>query len=263
MILRKKDIPILLNRYYPDIKDIIAVKELNSTSINSKNFVIITKKEKFVLKQFLGNISTITMEKICEITYHCRKKNIKISEPVYNIKKKFVIKKFRSYLLKYYEGKECSCNNNEIIDLAKNLALLHKELGKISNKYKFSTDRSKYRILTSNEILSIKKKIKRKQNLDTIDRKVMRKLDFIEECRNKIPSKFVSKQQLIHSDLIPSNIVFKNNQLTSIIDIDSLRIGNVRDDIVQCSFRFIIKNTKNTKILLKMPQSFDFAKKNI
>tara|TARA_B110000014_G_C20086298_1_gene568198 strand:+ start:338 stop:1309 length:972 start_codon:yes stop_codon:yes gene_type:complete len=250
MILKQQEIPRLLNQYYPDIKDIKSVRELNTKSINSKNFLIITEKEKFVLKQFLDDISSQKMEKICKIIKYCVKKNIKISEPIYNIKKKFVIQKYKMYLLKYYEGEECSCTNEQTMDLAKNLALFHKELGKISWKYKFSRNRKRYRILNKNEISDIRKKIKRKKNLDGIDKQIMKKLDFFEECKSQIPKKSTNFQkiktiQFIHGDLIPSNVIFRNNEVNTIIDIGSLRLGSVYEDLVQSSFRFSIKNTNN------------------
>ena len=58
MKLRKKQILSLVNQYYPHIENIITIRELNESGINSKNFLIITENEKFVLKQFLTSFNT-------------------------------------------------------------------------------------------------------------------------------------------------------------------------------------------------------------
>jgi Ser/Thr protein kinase RdoA (MazF antagonist) len=271
MKLRRTQILSLVNQHYPSIGNIARIEELNPSGINSKNFLIITKKEKFILKQFLDDTTIQKMEKICKIMKYCTKKNIKISEPIHTIEKKFVIRKYRMYLIKYYDGKQCSCKNKEIRDLAKNLSLLHNELRKITPKYRFSRNNRGHKILNQNEILEIEKKIKRKQKLDIIDKQVIKRIDSFQEYSKQV-SNFsyfhkTSKQQLIHNDLIPSNAIFKNNRLVAIIDFGSLQLGSIYDDLVYCSFRFIIKNTKNSRniknkiaIFLKNYEHKDFEK---
>jgi len=252
-ILSEKEVIPIVKKEFPKMKEIKSIEKLNSSRKNSNNFLINTKYGKYVIRNFLDNIKSNEMEKICKSLEYCKKNKIKVSKPIKTKKGKFIENKNNIYLVKYVSGKEFSGNEKEIIDLAENIAKLHIVLSKIPKSYYFIKNNSKYKLLDKKELKKIKNLIQQKQNKDKYDNLIFDEISFIENClvklnvipntRNKI------KKQFIHSDLNPENVIFNGGKVAAIIDFDSLRMGNVIEDIVQCSFRFAIFKSKSTVII--------------
>jgi Ser/Thr protein kinase RdoA (MazF antagonist) len=244
---------------YPNLGTIKKISEINHNNINSNNFLILTTKKKYVLRIFSDQSPPIKTEKICEILNYCKKKGIKVSSPILNKNKKYVDPLKRIYLTNYEEGGKFNGNRDQLKDLAKNLALLHKCLSTNKINYNYRTNQKFYKILDLNEFKIIIKKIDKKKNLDSVDKKIMKNFEILKKSIEEnstafqnVKNKFKQKQ-LIHHDLHPDNVIFNNNKLQAIIDFNSMRKGFVIQDISFAFFRFIniskLKDIRKEKII--------------
>ena len=249
------DVKNFLGSRYTDIGKIEKIKMLNTVGLNSRTFLIKTNKDEFLLKKFLDKTKPLEMERVCNILRFCIKHNQNVLEPILNVDKKFVDKKNRLYLTKYYHGKKFSSSPNEIINLAKNLSQLHKVLQKVPNSYYFIRDSSDYNLINHTEVKKIKGIIRNKKNKDKHDNLINARIDFLEDCilntKDTPKHKTLLKKQFIHNDLNPDNILFQKDGTSVIIDFGSLKIGNIMSDVVFCSFRFSIYNTTSLKKIKK------------
>ena len=150
----------------------IGIKTLDQKESNNQNFLISSKKEKFVLHIINENIRATQIEKICKILKFCNDEGAKVQLPIKNTKGKFVNEKLFAYLTRYTDGKPSSGKNSELINLAKHLAKLHSVLAKCKIPYTFRMNRSFYQILDQKEIKKIKNIINKKSKKNVFDKNV-------------------------------------------------------------------------------------------
>lgn len=250
--MKTSEISNFLQENYSFFGKNIRVKSITLKESNNKNFLITSKTKKFVFHIINENLFSKQIEKICEILQFCHDNGAKVQSPIKNNKGHFVNKKFLSYLTKYSIGKQSSGKNLELINLAKQLAKLHIVFSKCKISYNFKTNESFYKILNQQEIKKIQNIIKKKSKKNIFDKNVLKNLNLISTFMNKLYS-FNSKQkskskQLIHFDLHPGNVLFKNNNVVTFLDFNSIRKGIVWEDVAFSSFRFAILSKKHQSI---------------
>jgi len=242
-----------LRQNYSQIGIITKIKKIESSNINSENYLITTSKSKFVLRKFTDNSSSKKIEKMCQILVFCKKKKAKVLEPFKNKKNLFVTTKNQMYLTKFYDGEFFDKSLNEIKTVARNLGLLHKTLSATKISYDFQTNQKFYKILDQSELIRIEKMIQKKQKKYSVDSKVSinisllkRNSKFLKKHKNVVKRTKISKQ-LIHFDLHPKNILFNKGRVLAFLDFASMRKGFKITDVVFTGFRLAIEKTRNPK----------------
>ena len=253
--MKKLEIQNYLQDNYSSFRNKVGIQLLNKTKSNNQNFLISSKKEKYVLHIINEKIDAKQIEKICKIIQYCNSKGAKVPKPIKNNKGKFVNEKYLGYLTKYSVGKQSLGKNLELKNLAKRLAKLHSILANCKIQYNYQMNQPNYQILTKKEIYKIKKIINKKPRKDKFDHNVLKNIHLLSEGLGKLDifnSKIKNKpKQLIHFDLHPDNILFRNNDVTSFLDFNSIRKGIIWEDVAFCSFRFAILS-KNKELLYLM-----------
>ena len=252
-----------LKKNYPFLGEVKKIEKLKHNNINSINYLIHTKKRQYTLRYVTDGSKSEKIETICKILNFCIKNKMNVLEPIKNKNNKYVDKKNMIYLTKYYKGNVHTGKPVEIIDLAKNLAILHRTLIKNKIPYNYRTDVNiYYRLLTASEIQNIKRIIERKQSKNSFDCKVYLTLDYLTECieldkiKSTIVKKLEFKRGLIHRDIHPNNVIFSKNKVSAIIDFNGMRKGRIIEDIAFTSFRFALFQTTNLDEIKKRLQLF-------
>lgn len=254
MLFNQEKLSNFIKKNYSNIGQIISVRQFHFQK-NSETYEVITKKGHFVLhhNNFDNKLRT---EKMCLLLNKISKQNSKIICPLKTRENTF--SKNNWYLTKFEDGKIFSGKRKEFFNLSKNLLLLHKNLKNISNDYNFRPNHKNYKLLESDEILKIKKKLFKnkltkhekivKQNFSIIEFEIKKSMAF--------QKKILSKKQVIHFDLHPGNILFKNSNVKLFLDFNSMRIGYPIEDVMFSSFRFAYVISKNPKKIHFMIFSF-------
>jgi len=257
-----KEINEFYKKNYYNLGSIQNIKILDPNNINSDNYLITTKKIKYVLRKSLDNSNPKKLLQTCKILDFLTKNKVKVPKPIKNKKNNFFEKKELVYLTKYYEGRFFQGNIKEVKDIAKNLAQLHLSLEKNKISYNFQPYGKYFKILTDNEFRKIIKIIKKRSAKDTFDKKVSKNIDYLIEqskidCEN---TKFIKnlhlKSQLIHGDLHPKNVIFSKNKVGVILDFNTMKRGFKNEDVVFASFRFASQYTNDIKKILTSMQIF-------
>ena len=241
---------------YKNLGKILSAKILEPNNINSNNYVIITNKGKYVLRKTINDYDPKRLLQMCKVLNFLSENKIKVPHPIKNQKNIFFDSNKKFYLTKFYEGKFFQGTNNEIKDIAKNLALLHKILKKNKIKYNFKPHSKYFKILTINELKKIQKIIKNNKHVDSFDEKVSKNMDYLME-QSKIDSKYSNtlkklhvKKQLIHGDLHPKNAIFSKNRVAVILDFNSMTNGLRIEDVAFASFRFASSYSNDPKKIM-------------
>ncbi len=181
---------------------------------------------------------------MCKILNFLNKNKIKVPRPIKNKKNRYFELPQKVYLTQFYEGKFFQGKNMEIKDIAKNLAILHKNLEKNKIKYNYNPHSQFFKILTIKELKKILRIIKNKKNIDFFDKKILKNFNYLikqstlDYENSFIIKKLNRKKQLIHGDLHPKNVIFSNNKVKVFLDFNSMRKGLKIEDIMFSSFRF-------------------------
>jgi Ser/Thr protein kinase RdoA (MazF antagonist) len=245
---------------YEHIGNIKKIEEFNH-NVNSWNFTIYTNNGKFLLRRILDGSKKSKMETICNILINCKNKQIKVLEPIKNKQNEYVNNTPIFYLTKFYTGKFFSNTLNEIKESAENIAKLHKVLSKNKIKYKYKPDSSKYyTIISKKEIDNISDKIKDNPKVE-LNKKIQSKLlfliDKIDEINKTSPKNNLKfSNQLIHGDLHPENMIFKNSQLVTILDFNDMQFTKIIKEISFSCIRFSMYNTDNKKLMNNRVEKF-------
>ncbi len=243
----------ILSKNY-DLKNIKKISVIPHTDINSLNYLIQTKKEKFVLHNFKDDSQPEKLEKICLILNHCKKHGCHVTYPVKNNRKLYVNKKHRIYLTKFQPGEIYNKTNYQLSTFAESLSILHQTLAGIPFDYMYKTNQSFYKILTIDDLKKIRNLIVSKPNKNNFDKKFLQNFLLIKKSINfikSLPQKGKFKKQLIHHDLHPHNVIFYKNSVGAILDFHSLRKGMVMQDVSFAAFRFAEYKNNNIKNLIK------------
>lgn len=261
-MLDNNSIRKFLIKNYSFIGRNLEIKQLKHNYRNSINYKILTKTNSYVLRKFLDRSSPIKIEKICKILEICRKKNVKVLEPIKNTKGYYVDKKNCIFLTKYYSGHLYKNSKEDFDDFSKNVAILHNTLLKNSISFNYKPFKKEHKILTINEIENIRSKIKCKKKYEDFDYKIIKDFDFLLKVFGdwqKTSKSFDSlkfKKQLIHNDLQPGNVIFNRGKVNAIIDFNGMSKGYKIEDIAFASFRFSVFSTNNLLIINKKIERF-------
>ncbi len=251
----KSEIENIIDKKY-NLGKITKIKKIKHNDINSNNFEILTKRKKYMIRFVTDGSNYKKIETMCKILNFCKNHDLKVVEPIKNKKNSFFDREERYYVTKFYDGKTFSGKIEEMKNLAETTANLHKTLNMTKIKYSFRPDSKNYKFLTNNEIKKIRKILNGK-NLNKFDIKIknnfnniVKQIKEINKIEKNIDSKQLSKQ-LIHRDIHPNNVIFKNNFVEAIIDFNGMRNDYLISDVAFTSFRFAMFNTKNSKKIKK------------
>lgn len=251
-----KTAKLYLKTNYQNLGFIKSIKNL-SYSPNSASYYFHTENGKYVLKYIKDHHFPTKIAQTCKILKYLHTKSL----PVQGIAKsdfgKFYDSKNFIYVTKFYEGRFSQGTQNELKDLAINVAYLHKFLNQTKIKFNFEHDTDKsYKILTSLDIKYIQKIIEQQKHKSYFDKKILKNFDLLKEIISKRDTKNIPKfntYQLIHNDLTVSNIIFQKNKLKVILDFDGMKKGNVLEEIAFTSLRFsTINNFRKTEVERKI-----------
>lgn len=203
-----------------NIKSICKVK--NEHGINSRNYIVELIMKDGIKKYILKIISDSDDNFFKKIKIHNMlfNQNIKVPEIIKTRDDHlFIEDKNQIYLLlKYYSGTQFKKRKSQIFSSAKNLALINKKLEEIDIKL----DRnSNYDNLKDEEI----KKIKKMSNLNNeFENNIFNLCDILPELYAKINNKLngINKKQLVYLDYHPKNVLFDDEEVLVIFDIDSI-----------------------------------------
>jgi len=239
-----------IEKNFPDLGKISTISQISHNNKNSRNFKINSEKGEFVLRYFQDDSNPKRIEEICKLLDNCNKQGLKVIKPIKNKNKKFVDAKNNIFLTMYYNGTFFQNTSKQIVELGKHIALLHKQL-KNKKILENKSGKNRYQVLTEKDIEKILALIEKKQKLDKFDIKIIRD---IKKIRNTIiinklfdntRQKIKTKEQLIHHDLHPKNIIFNKNKIETILDFNSLRYGQKYEDLSFAGYRFVMSKTSN------------------
>jgi|SRR2546428_2377469 len=246
---------------FPNLGKILGIEKLKHDDINTENYKISTTCGQYVLRNFKENSTREQIEKMCKILSYCVTKKAAVYEPIRNKSNRYVCTKNKIFVTKYYEGNIHNGNSEQLGNLAKHLAILHKILAK--SRIKYPTDKTierSYEVLTAKEFDKIRKIIGLGRN--GTDRFVLENIDYLRDCseeddkKSKVIAKRRFCKQLIHHDLHPGNVFFQKNKVNAIIDFNSMKKCYVMEDISFASFRFAVHCTSDRKMIKKRIRLF-------
>jgi len=256
MNLVKRQIFTYVEKNFPDLGKISSINQIGHNDRNSKNFRINTKNGKFVLRNFKDGSNPKRVEEICKILDECNENGLKVIKPIKNKNKKFVDEKNNLILTMYYEGIFFQNTSMQINNLGKEIALLHKQL-KNKKILKNKSKKNKYQIITERDLEKVLELIEKKKKSDKLDIKIKRDTKKIREAITisklfKTKTKGIKiKNQLIHHDLHPKNIIFNKNKIETILDFNSLQYGQKDEDISFAGYRFVMSKTSDLQDIKK------------
>ena len=238
-----------IQKNYPNLGEIKKIKKIGDFNINSHIYQINSQKSNFVLK-ISNTISSDQLQKICKIVNFCYKKNIPVLNPIENKKNQFVNTDTNSFLTEYKDGTKFNGSEIQLIEFAKNLAHLHRELKSTSIEYNYRTNQKFWKIIESKELKKFLCSHLHKPN-NELDKKILQNMNIIQlaltkyEKINENLDHNISNKQLIHHDLHPNNVLFKSNKVLAIFDFESMRKGFCINDVAFASFRFATFQSSN------------------
>ena len=201
--LKKNEIKNILTNYKlgPLIK-FHGIKE----GIENTNYFIQTKKKKFILTIFEKRVRSKDVPFFVRLMDFMNKKGFKCPRPIKNTQDKtiFKIKSKPAIIVSFLEGKsKKNLNNADCYNIGKQIAKFHKIASKLKIKRKNTLNKKIW--------FKIYKKTKKKYPLYTS------KLKKFLNTYNKYNLNNLSNG-IIHADLFPDNIFFKNKKFSGFID---------------------------------------------
>jgi len=251
-----------LESNYPAIGKVNKYEKLSHRNINSLNHLIFSQSGKYLLKQITDSSSSKKIEKICKILNFCYHKNVKVPKLIQRFDGKFVDRKRKITLSKFYSGNKFNGTIEETKDLAKNVAILHKILRKYRGSFNYRSNEKFYKLLTLKELKKIQKKIEIKKRRTKLDNMFMQNYAYIKKCLvedfeiNKVIKRQNFQKQIIHSDLHPENVIFQKRKLLVILDFESIKSGRTLEDLAFAACRFGCYNTTSSYAIKKKIKLF-------
>ena len=206
-VLKENEIKRILSLY--DVGNLIEYKGITQ-GIENTNYFLKTNKEKYILTIFEKRVNNRDLPFYLDLMDHIKSQGINCPRSLLSKQKKRLqsIKKKKLAIFTFIHGK-CLKNWNKDIcySVGKELAKLHQ----------LSTNFHKERNndFSINKWVSIFEKLKKKVGnfFPETDSIISKELDFLKENWLKNLPKGI-----IHADLFPDNILFKNNKISGIID---------------------------------------------
>jgi len=234
--LEKKEINSILNNY-----NLGALKNFNGImeGIENTNYLIRTTKKKVILTIFEKRVRNKDVPFFVKLMDTMNKKGFKCPKP---IKRKdntsiFKVKKKSAIIVSYLEGRsKKTLSRNECYKIGKQIALFHKISSKLDIK----------RVNTLNIKNWIKIYNQTKKIYPQYSPKLKKYLDIY--IKNK-PKKLSTG--IIHGDLFPDNIFFKNRKFAGFIDFYFSCNENFLYELSVCINALCFNNNKIDKIKVK------------
>tara|TARA_B100000212_G_scaffold322720_1_gene282233 strand:+ start:2203 stop:3144 length:942 start_codon:yes stop_codon:yes gene_type:complete len=201
--LKKSEIKNILNNYkLGSLVNFFGIKE----GIENTNYFIKTSQNKFILTIFEKRVKNTDIPYFVKLMDMMHDRGFKCPKPIKNIYNKpiFKIKSKSAIIVSYLEGKSKKrLSNTECYNVGKQIGKFHKISSKLPIKRKNNLNFDSW-IKIYHQIKNIypKYSIKLKEYLITYKKYRPKKLD----------------SGIIHADLFPDNIFFKNKKFSGFID---------------------------------------------
>ncbi|MFC2091179.1 phosphotransferase [Elusimicrobiota bacterium] len=211
----------LYQRFYSGRNDTLnSLTPLRGHGINSKNFLLSCKKEKYVLK-VIKDYDEQTFKKL-DIIEGCFRSGIKVPLILRNKNGELYSKSADgdvAVLIKYYSGTQTVFSKDQLISAGRELARLNLKLSESEEDIKRSR---LYSDLNEDEVIQIKNMLDLVNPFDSKAGSLMDKLkDHYEEFRQQTAG-YHTQDQIVHMDYLPDNVMFEGDQVLVILDFDSL-----------------------------------------
>ncbi len=203
-----KKILVSFLKDYPieNVENFLGIKE----GVENSNYLIKTKSKKYILTIYEKRVSKHDLPFFMSLMKNLNKSNFKCPEPILNNKKKYIgkIKNKPAAIVSFLDGQSKNQLSPEnCFEIGRQVAKFHKITKKLSIKRKNSLNLKSWS--------KIFKKVENRcaiieQNLDL---KIKKSLT---EIKRNWPKKLPCG--IIHADLFPDNIFFKNNKFSGFID---------------------------------------------
>lgn len=197
--------------------------------INSKNFCIsIGENEKFLLKKWSENITNTEVLNLVEIVNYLYSEKCPIAKPLKFNNEEYLIKKKSHYwtISEFIEGEYFSGTASQLDNMPKIICDLTHKLNKLSKKIKPKRGPDYNPFYLINTFKKLKQNKNKIQSIfgDKYSILISNSMDIIEYSINEV-NKFKIDSgpvQAIHYDLHPHNLLFRGDQISAIIDYDSI-----------------------------------------
>lgn len=262
----------MISENYKSRGEVLKVEKGRGYSINSQNYIVYFSNGEKAICKYLPKADIGSLAGLLSITKFCEKNGAKVPIILKSDSGK-LINRYKTgafYLTFFSDGEFFHGSIKEIKDFAKEIAVLHKQLKKCQIEYEAPVSADKYKHLSPKEIDSVDSKIKEKDEPSDFDRYVMENIEFLqrhyEHGRNKKEeiNKNEISLQYIHYDLHPGNVLFNDGKTGVILDLNSIRKGELVRDIAFACYRFAVYKTNNKDEIRKRRDAFldSYLKKN-
>ena len=205
--INTNDLTLFLKNYSIEkVNNFLGIKE----GVENSNYLLNTKNKKYILTIYEKRVSKNDLPFFMELMNTLNKSNFRCPKPILNYKKKYIgkIHNKPAAIVSFLEGKaKNELSPEDCFEIGREIAKFHKITKKISIKRKNS--------LSVNSWVKIFKKVESRcaaieKNLD------LKIKNSLSEIKGNWPKKLPSG--IIHADLFPDNIFFKNNKFSGFID---------------------------------------------
>ena len=236
--INNKDILSLAKNY--NLDNITRFKGIKK-GIENTNYLLKTKKRKFVLTIFEKRVHEKDLPFFMNLMETLNKKKIICPQPLKNNKEQhlYKIKKKLACIVTFLEGTDkTNLNNKNCFDIGKNIAKLHR----ITTRIKLYRQNS----MSVNKLDTLLKSIKFRSN------KIFSRLKptlnvYLKDIKKKWPKKL--PKGIIHGDLFLDNIFFNKNKFSGFIDFYFSGNDYLMYEIAICINSLCFDKKKNSFII--------------
>jgi len=247
------------------IGNILAIKPMSTGKVNN-SFDFKTTKGDYII-QIIGDEYTAWRQKRMNLQFrllnYLKNKNFPYGVPtplsLIDSKDKCVLKINKKYVRinKKVEGKVIKkFKKKHFKEAVKGLALFHK----YSKNFDWGGKDDSFSL--DFEVLSKEyEKISEIKPRSEIDKLILKNVPMFHECLHQLKKMDFGKKQTIHTDPNDTNILFKGDKLSGIIDFDSIELSPIAKDIVLASERIKYPYKENNLKKIKL-YAHEYRKSN-
>ncbi|KKU13876.1 MAG: Homoserine kinase [Candidatus Magasanikbacteria bacterium GW2011_GWC2_45_8] len=262
----------ILNHYFKEytLNDIF---QLDRPEVNSENYkVVLSIKNRpvIILIRKYKNLSDLEQIRLyLDLIEKMAKNGVLVSRVIKNENGELVMKVGEDIiaLFEFIEGEYFSPTEERFASVAKAIAKMHASFDLLSENFvnqvaEFSEEtKAYYNIIKEYSVRDfdvIREIIEKKVTKDDSDRAVLEKIPLfivtVAEIKSFEKLWLSLPRKIIHSDLHPHNVLFKNNVVVAILDFDAVRISQRGRDVAFALYRFgrqflVNKNLDQVKLL--------------
>ena len=201
--LTKLEIKKIIEKY--NIGDLIKFYGIKE-GIENTNYFIKTSKNKFILTIFEKRVKNRDVPYFVKLMDIMHAKGLKCPKPIQNIHNNsiFKIKRKPAIIVSFLEGKsKKKLNNNECFNVGKEIGKFHKISSKLKIKRRNTLDSTTWTKIYN-------------QTKDIYPKYALKLKKYLKVYKKYKPGNLTNG--IIHADLFPDNIFFKNNKFAGFID---------------------------------------------